>query len=194
MRGTFRRARRNGAVLATLALAAVPVAVAQEGKAEVYNATASVKTAAGASVTVPVVISISRWTSDTEREKARGALKSGGSTAFQKTVAAMPDAGYLQVGQTKTPLRYARTLPVGGGKLVTVATDKPVFYLGAGTPEAKPKEGYDVAVAIFEIDPAGKGSVGDFAPAAKVKLDDQGAVVIEDYGAEAVRLTDITKK
>jgi hypothetical protein len=193
MKETSRRAWRGGSVLAFVALAAAPFVFAQ-AKAELYNATASVKTAGGASVTVPVVISISRWTSDAEREKALGALKSGGSAAFQKTVAAMPDAGYLQVGQTKTPLRFARTLPVSGGAVVTVATDKPIYHLGAGAPAAKPKAGYDVAVAIFEIDPAGKGSAGDFAPAAKVKVDEKGAVVIEDYGAEAVRLTDIAKK
>ena len=192
MNATYRGVRRGGSVLVILALAA-PVAFTQ-GKAELYNATASVKTAAGASVTVPVIVSISRWTSDAERDRALGALKSGGSSAFQKVVASMPDAGYLQVGQTKTPLRFARALPVGGGKVVTVATDKPIYHLGAGAADAKPKAGYDVAVAILEIDATGKGSAGDFAPAAKVKVDDKGAVVIEDYGAEAVRLTDIAKK
>ena len=61
-------------------------------------------------------------------------------------------------------------------------------------PDAKPKAGYDVAVVIFEVDGAGKGDAGDFAPAAKVKFDDRGALVVEDYAAEAVRLMGIAKK
>jgi hypothetical protein len=179
------------------ALGAVALAAAAafaQGAPEVYNATASLKTAAGAAVTAPVVISIDRWTTDGEREKAVGALKAGGTAAFQKEVGAMPDLGFLQVGQVKAPIRFARTLPVGGGKIVTVATAQPVFHVGAGAVWAKPTAGYDVAVVIFQVDEAGKGDVGDFAPAAKVKLDDRGAVVIEDYGAEAVRLVGVTKK
>ena len=58
---------RHGVALAALALAAAP-AVAQD-KAETYNATAKLKTAAGASMTAPVVITIDRWTSDAQREK-----------------------------------------------------------------------------------------------------------------------------
>jgi hypothetical protein len=182
------------AVLACLSLpAAVPPALAQ-GQPEVYNATAALKTAAGASVTAPVVVSISRWTTDAEREKVMAALKAGGTPALQKQIAGMPDAGFLQVGEVKTPIHFARTLAAAGGKVVTVATAKPVFYIGAGAPGAKAKAGYDVAVVIFQVDGAGKGDAGDFAPAAKVKFDEKGALVVEDYGAEAVRLMGIAKK
>ena len=190
------RGRRAEAVLAVVALAMTAWGAFAQGKAEVYNATASLKTAAGASMTAPVVISISRWTSDADREKVVGALKAGGTSAFQKQVATMPDAGFLQVGEMKTPIRFARTLPVSGGKVVTVATAKPVFYVGAGVPGAKPieKAGYDVAVVIFQVDETGKGEAGDLAPAAKVRFDEKGALLVEDYGAEAVRLVGITKR
>lgn len=182
------------AALACLSLlAAAPPALAQ-GQPEVYNATATLKTAAGAALTAPVVVSISRWTTDAEREEVMGALKAGGTPALQKQIAGMPEAGFLQLGEVKTPIHFARTLPVGGGKVVTVATSKPVFFIGAGTPGAKAKAGYDVAVAIFQVDGAGKGDAGDLAPAAKVKFDDKGALVVEDYGAEAVRLMGIAKK
>jgi len=50
-----------------------------------------------------------------------------------------------------------------------------------------------VAVVIFQVDAEGKGEAGDLAPAAKVKLDDKSGFVVEDYGAEAVRLNGITK-
>lgn len=183
---------RHAVALAALALAAAP-AVAQD-TAETYNATAKLKTAAGASLTAPVVITIDRWTSDAQREKVLAALKSGGTAGLQKEVAGLPSVGTLQVGDMKAPLHFARALPVGGGKVVTVVTSKPVFFVGAGQPGAKAKEGYDVAIVLFQVDAAGKGETGDFAPAAKVKVDDRGALVTEDYGAEAVRLEGITKK
>lgn len=185
---------RYRAALAALALA-VAIAPAQaQDKPETYNATAKLKTAAGATMTAPVVISIDRWTTDAQREKVLAALKAGGTTGLQKEVAGLPTVGTLQVGDIKAPLHFARALPVGGGKVVTVVTSKPVFFVGAGAPGAKAKEGYDVAIVLFQVDAAGKGDTGDFAPAAKVKVDDRGALVTEDYGAEAVRLEGITKK
>jgi hypothetical protein len=188
------RGWRQRCVLGVLALGVTaPVALAQ-GKPEVYNATATMKTAAGASVTAPVIITIDRWTTDGEREKVVSALKAGGTSGFQKQVASLPAAGVLQVGQLKAPIHFARTLPTGGGKVVTVATSQPVFFVGAGAPDAKAKAGYDVAVVILPVDGAGKGEAGDFAPAAKVKFDEKGGLTIEDYGAEAVRLLGISRK
>jgi hypothetical protein len=194
MKHASSRGWRLGGALAALALAVAAAPATGQDKPETYNATASLKTAAGATMTAPVVITIDRWTNDADREKAVAALKAGGTTALQKQLAGTPAVGTLQVGEVKAPLHFARSLPVGGGKVVTVVTSKPVFYVGAGAPDAKGKAGYDVAVVLFQVDAAGKGDVGDFAPAAKVKMDDRGALVTEDYGAEAVRLEGIAKK
>jgi len=183
--------RFSGSAVVLLAGAALAFA---QAKPETYDATASLKTAGGTAVTAPVTVSITRWTTDTERDKAFAALKSGGSEGFQKAIAALPEAGTLQVGGKKTPLRYARTLPVGGGTVVSVATAEPMHYLGAGAPDAKPTAGYGAAVAIFQVDAGGKGTFGDFSPAAKVKMDDKGTIVIEDYGKETVQLTGISRK
>jgi hypothetical protein len=69
--------------------------------------------------------------------------------------------------------------------------DQPILFLGAGVPGAKPREGYDFAVIDLEIDDKGHGS-GTLSPAAKVTVK-EGAFVVEDYAAELVRLTGITK-
>jgi hypothetical protein len=168
--------------------------VRAQSTAETFTATASVKTAGGASITAPVVISITRWTSDAERAQAKTALESGGSVALKKALDAMPEAGTIQVGERKTPLRYARALDTGAGRLVTVVTTQPILYLGAGAPESKPTAGYDLAFATFEVNAAGKGTAGDLAPAAKLKIGANDAIVVEDYGVEAVRLSGIAKK
>jgi len=75
--------------------------------------------------------------------------------------------------------------------VLTIVTDQPIVFLGAGVPSAKPKAGYDFAVVDLEVDASGKGT-GTFAPAAKITVK-QGAFVVEDYSAELVRLTDISK-
>jgi hypothetical protein len=189
-------ARRKCTALAALALITTASAALAADKPEVYNGTATMKTAAGATATAPVVVSISRWTTDAERDKAVAALKSGGMAAFHKEIAALPEAGFLQVGDKKTPLRFARSLAAGDGHVVSVATAEPVMYVGAGMPGAKPidKDAHDVAVVIFHADAAGKADVGDFAPAATVSFDANGALLVKDYAAEAVRLRDIVKK
>jgi hypothetical protein len=48
-------------------------------------------------------------------------------------------------------------------------------------------------VLKFEIDDAGLGS-GTMAAAATIKLDDKGAVQIEDYAAAPIKLITVTKK
>lgn len=190
------RGTRACSALAVMALAlSAPAAFAQAQGKEVYNATASLKTEAGATMTAPVVLTIDRWTTDEDRDKVVLALRGGGTPAVQNLLASMADAGSLQLGRIKTPVRFARSLPVAGGKVVTLVTAQPVFFVGAGLPGAKPveKAGYNVAVVIFQVDAEGKGDTGDLAPAAKVKLDDKSGFVVEDYGAEAVRLTGIAK-
>ena len=190
------RGTRRCCALAVVALAlSAPAAFAQAQGKEVYNATASLKTEAGATMTAPVVLTIDRWTTDEDRDKVVLALKGGGTPAVQNLLASMPDTGSLRLGKIKTPVRFARSLPVAGGKVVTLVTAQPVFFVGAGLPGSKPveKAGYNVAVVIFQVDADGKGDAGDLAPAAKVKLDDKSGFVVEDYGAEAVRLNGIAK-
>src|SRR6476646_4365593 len=105
MTHAFWRVWRTPSVLAALALAATAPLALADAAPEVYNATASLKTAAGVSMTAPVVISISRWTTDGEREKVVAALKAGGTPALQKLIATQPDVGFLPAWKIKTPLR-----------------------------------------------------------------------------------------
>jgi hypothetical protein len=139
-----------------------------------------------------VVISITRWTSDAERTAVGTAIKSGGTAALKKALDAMPDAGTIQVGERKTSLKYAYARSLGAGRLVSVAAAQPIHYVG--DTELKSKAGFDVALATFQVDPAGKGDMGELAPAATVKLDANNAIVVQDYGAEVVRLIGIAKK
>jgi hypothetical protein len=191
---------RRYTVASVLTAAVVVVATTMGGSraaaqsAETFVATASAKTAAGATITAPLEISITRWTSDADREKAVAALKSGGLAALKTALEKAPQTGTIRIGERQTPLHFARALDTGAGKVITVIAPQPLLHLGAGMPEAKPREGYDFAVALFEVNAAGQGNAGELAPAAKLAVKADGSFTIDDYGAEAVRFAGITKK
>jgi hypothetical protein len=169
-----------------------PMVACAQATTESFSATAAVKTAAGGSLTSPVTITIDRKTSAKEAESLAAAFKTGGAAALRKALAGMPPTGAVRLGGgNATPTRLTIERVTGPGRLLTIVTDQPLIFLGAGLPGAKPKEGYDFAVIDIEVDAKGNGS-GNMAPAAKIRLN-QGAFVVDDYGAEAVRLTAVTK-
>ena len=75
--------------------------------------------------------------------------------------------------------------------MIIIVTDKPLLFLGAGFPGAKPKAGYDFAMIDLEVDASGAGS-GTLAPAAKITLKGS-AFVVEDYASELVKLTGVSR-
>ena len=171
-----------------------PAASSAQGASQSFTATASLKTPSGGAVTAPVTIVITRLTTDAEREAVGQALKQGGTAGAVTSLKAMADAGYIEVGDRRTPLKYAYARPLTGGRLITVIAPAPIVHFGAGLPDAKPKAGFDLALAILEVkDGAGAGS-GELVPAATVKVNETGGIQALDYGAEGVRLTNVQAK
>jgi len=180
-----------GALLsAALLLASVPLN--GQGTVEVFTATAAVKTAAGGSATAPVTITIDRKMSQAEADKLVAAFKAGGAAALRKALTGVPPTGTIRLGSSNpTPTRVTIERTTGDGRLLTIVTDQALYFVGAGQPGAKPQAGFDFAVVDIEVNAKGIGT-GNLAPAAKLKMNGD-AFVVEDYGAEAVRLTAVTK-
>lgn len=156
--------------------------------AETITAVATVKTAGGTTATTPVNVTIDRVTPDREAETLVAAFKAAGVDGLRQALKGLPPTGSVRVGGgAATPTRLTLERRTDKGRLLTILTDTPLFFLGAGAPEAKRKSGYDFALLDVEIDPGGAGS-GTLAPAARISVR-QGAFVVEDYGAELVRLT-----
>lgn len=179
-------------ITALLTLALVPAALAAQAGGETYSATASVKTG-NATASKAVTFHVDRFVTDAERDKLVPVVKSNDGTAIVKALTALPDIGYVAVGDAKTPVKYAYARPTGSGRLVTIVTAKPLGFIGGNAPDAKPKDGYELGIAILVLDAAGKGD-GEVSPAARVKVDANGAIVTSDYAHEVVRLTGISKK
>ena len=184
--------RTIGAFVLLGALVMMPAPSSGQAAAEVFTATAAVKTAVGASASAPVTITIDRKMPQSEAEKLVAAFKTGGAAALRKALAGTPPTGSVQLGTGKaTPTRFTLERPTASGRLLTILTDQPLLFLGAGLPGAKAKEGYDFAVIDIEVDAKGSGS-GTLAPAAKIKMN-KDAFTVEDFGAEVVQLTAVKK-
>jgi hypothetical protein len=180
-----------GGLVCTTFLLAASTLFAQSAAAEKFTATASVKGAGGAEATAPVTLTVDHKMSQAEADKLLAAFKSGGAAGLRKALTGIAPTGSVTVGGGKpTPTRVTVERTTDKGRLLTMVTDRPILFLGAGVPGAKPKAGYDFAVIDLEIDAKGAGS-GTMAPAAKVTVKD-GAFVVEDYGGETVRLTKVT--
>lgn len=173
---------------------AVVAAVSVQGQgAETFTATASVKTAGGAAATAPVTIVVTRKMPKDEADKLIASFKSGGVTALRSALGGVKPTGSITLGKgAATPTRLTIERTTDKGRLLTIVTDRPILFLGSGIPGAKPKAGYDFAVADLEVDASGNGT-GSLAPAAKITVK-QDAFVVEDYGAERVELKDVAKK
>ena len=143
-------------------------------------------------MTAPVTVVVTRHTSDQERTSVMDALKKS-----EPRGRAVPQghgrAGYIEIGDRRTPIKYAYVRPTDGGRLITVVAPTPILHVGAGVPDAQPKAGFDLALAALDVKTAGAGS-GELAPAATVKVNDSGALQTQDYGAETIRLTNMQVK
>ena len=155
-----------------------------------FTALASVK-APGKSGTMPVTIKIDRFISDAERDKLAVVVKGNKSDETLKALAAMPDIGTIQLGETAAvPLKYAYARSTGAGRLVTVVTAKPLLFLPGDS--GKPKAGFDLGLALLVLNESGAGD-GELTPAAKVRVDEKGAIVTEGHSAEVVRLLNVAR-
>jgi hypothetical protein len=155
---------------------------------ETFSAIATVKTAGGTTVTTPIKVTIDRTTPQPEADTLVAAFKASGVEGLRKALKGVPPTGSIRVGdRPAVPTRITLERTTDKGRLLTIVTDAPLVFLGAGAPDAKPKSGYDFAVLDLEIGADGSGP-GTLAPAARISVKG-GAFVVEDYAAEIVRLT-----
>ena len=188
---TWRSLGIRTAVTIGLLAAMAPVGTAQSG-AETFNATATVKTSGGTVAKAPIRIVVDRKMPQAEIDKYAAAFKTGGAAALRQALAGIAPAGSVTLGAAaSTPVRIAFERRTDKGRLLTIVADRPILFVGAGVPGAKPKEGYDFAVIDLEVNDQGQGS-GVMSPAAKVGLN-QGAFVVTDYSAEQIQLVGVSR-
>ena len=158
--------------------------------AETFTATATVKMEGGTTASAPITIVVDRKVSSAEADAVAAAFTKGGPAALRKALGALPAAGSIRLGGGRpTVTRLALERRTDKGRLLTIVSDEPILFLGAGRPGAAAKEGFDFALIDIEIDEKGSGS-GTLCPAAKIIVR-QSAFVVADYASEIVQLTDV---
>lgn len=178
--------------LAALALPSIPGAQSSRDKLpESFTANAQFQGAGGAAATT-IKIRIDRYTPDAEREAVVQALKQGGYQGFVTALRKAPVVGAVTMGNSTFDIRWARATPNKNNRSIVLVTDKPMFFVGGGQVDAKPREGFDVGVISFDVDSVGMGFNGKMAAAAKVKPGANGPEV-SDYADKMIDLKTVMR-
>ena len=148
----------------------------------------------GGAAAATIEIDIRRYTPTADLSAVETALKTGGYPAFLAALRKAPEVGAVSFSDRKWAIRWARERPSGEyTRKIVLVTDQPMFYVGGGAVDAKPREGYQVAVIEMEVDNVGLGK-GAMTAAARVKPDGNGGVVIDDYADKPIKLVTVTRK
>jgi hypothetical protein len=178
--------------LVVAATAAAPAQTRTVGAPEVFNANAQAKTANGAAAAT-LQIHVDRYSPEADRTAVENALKHGGYANFLNALRKAPQVGRVQVGERQFVIRWAReTKTADGGRTIVVVTDKPIFYVGGGAADAKPRAGYEVGLIQMNVDGVGFGS-GTMAGAARVRPGGEAGVQIDDYADEPIKLVTVSR-
>jgi hypothetical protein len=180
-------------VLAAVALA-VPSSSQEKRRdplPESFTATAQFL-GAGGSAASTFKMRVERYTPDAEREAVVQALTQGGYPVFVEALRKAPVVGSVAIGGHNFDIRWARESQIKNGRAIVLVTDKPMFFVGAGSPTAKPREGFDVGVISFQIDDSGMGYSGKMAAAARVKRGEAG-IEIADYAEKLIELRSVSR-
>jgi hypothetical protein len=162
------------------------------GAPEVFNANARVKGKSGAGAAT-LQIHIDRYTPDADRTAVENALKHGGYANFLNALRKAPEVGRVQVGERQFPIRWSRqTTNKDGGRTIVVVTDTPIFYVGGGAADAKPRAGYEVGLIQMTVDGVGFGS-GTMAGAARIRPGGEAGVQVDDYADEPIKLVTVSR-
>jgi hypothetical protein len=163
------------------------------GAPEVFSATAHAKNATGA-VSGTLDVRITRYTPDFDRKTVEEELRLGGYPRFLRALRSAPEVGQVVLGGGEPfAIRYARETLEAGGRTIVIVTDKPVFFVGSGRADAKPREGFEVAVLRLELDKAGAGK-GTMAAAARVRPDGSGGILLDQYAEQPLEITNVSRK
>lgn len=138
-----------------------------------------------------VQIRINRWSTDADRTRLITVLRESGPQALLKELQKMPSVGTIRTpNSVGYDLHYARQTPVGDGRRVVIATDRPISYAEA-TYQGRTLD-YPFTLIQMQLDSQGKGT-GTMSYATKIVANDD-MIELEDLASAPFRLTNIEAK
>jgi len=176
-------------LVATLATA-LPAAQSNMAQPEKFTAFAvDMSNTAPRRNTTPVDITITRWTTDAERDGLKEILAKG-QDALLSALQRLPVVGYINTpGSLRYDLHFARQRPSGdGGRTIILATDR---YVTAWEAAERPRTiDYPFTIIQLQLDKNGRGQ-GKASVATRITQDDDGTIELENFSSEPVMLNDV---
>jgi len=179
-------------VLCCAALPAIAAGVPQDK--ETFRATAQA-IGTGLNGQTTVIISISRWSTDEERNALATVLAEQGSNALADALAEQEETGFIRFPQTpgrqpSVRLRYAREFPHADGRTIILATDRPIGWAEA---VARPQRTINSQISLIQldVDADGRGE-GVMAVGAELLIDpDSNTLTVSNISSQPVRLVNV---
>ena len=192
---------RTSLVAARLsAILVLPIALTLTGaggahqERETFRATAQA-IGTGVNGQTTVGISISRWSSDDERNALATVLADQGSNALADALAKQEETGFIRFPQVPSRypsvrLRYARAFPNGDGRTIILATDRPIGWAEA---VARPQRTINSQITLIQlnIDADGNGE-GVMALGAELVIDEAtNTLSVKSVSSQPIRLVNV---
>ena len=137
-----------------------------------------------------VQISVTRWSTDEERQKLLDVLKESGQKAMIADLQKMPQVGYIKLPNTMgVALFYARSTDLPDGTRQVVFGTSRAIGMATNAPQASK---YDATVIELHLPPGGGKGEGKIVLAGKASVGKDGKVQISNYQGEPIRLKDVT--
>lgn len=190
--------RVRGSLAAALAAAALAAAwtassaASSDDGGETLNARVVSMAGGPGPSTGVLMVTIDRYTTDEELAADIEAFRAGGQQAVvERWQKERPVVGRARFAQSLgIDVRAARSRPTPTGRHITVVTDRRIG--GIEMMRGLRSEDYPIGWIEADVDANGKGE-GRMIPAAKLTVKD-GALVIESYGSEPLRLVQVAMK
>lgn len=177
------------ATAAVLAAITLPTAGWENPPTTQFTATAVMTTSQGTR-SMPVTFIVRNYTSMDRARSLEEVLANGGQGALLATLKGMNN-GRIRLGALEMPVSLVAAEEIRDGYRYFFITARRLHVEEVNS--SSPSLDYPFGVAVFELGDFGTGD-GEIYPAAAIRIDDEGSVVIQEYDGEPGRLKDVLKQ
>ena len=139
-----------------------------------------------------VTMTITRWTTDAERQQLASILVEEGSSELTDALNDQEETGFIRVPRSPSyRLRYAREFRQGGQRRIILATDRPIGFREARN---NPRlSDYSISIIELVVDEEGDGE-GVIIVGAELDFNAETRTIeIEGYASAPVRLLQVRR-
>lgn len=157
--------------------------------AEIFAAEA-IGTSAGFKADTRITLTIDRFTSETDRDELMASLKRGGPFASRTVLSKAFDAGMVEIGAQRLPIKYAYSETTDQGRLITVVTAQPINVTDDDRAIAIAMARREFGLIILVVPESAPGH-GELIPAMNIRFGSQGAIVTDGYKGRTILLSNV---